>query len=478
MKFPPQFLEEIKNRVSISSVVGRAVSWDRRKSNPAKSEFWACCPFHGEKSPSFHVEDRKGFFKCFGCQESGDIFTFLVKKDGLSFPEAVERLAADAGLQMPVATPEERHKAQVRATLHQVIAMAADFYADALRQPGGAAARTYLNSRHITGAEIKSFAIGFAPAPRTALRAHLEARGVSVEQIVEAGLLVAGDGIPEPYDRFRDRIMFPIRDSRGRAVAFGGRAMSAEAKAKYLNSPETPIFHKGGGLYNYDRARPLAHQQNLLVVVEGYIDAIAVDRTGLPVVAPLGTALTADQLSLLWRAQPEPVLCFDGDAPGQKAAGRAMDLALPLLSPGHSLRFAVLPAGVDPDDFVRLKGAEAFRAVIQDAVPLIDMLWNRAMAANDRSSPERAAQFEKDLFIAVDAIADQTVRQHYRAALRERLRAMFEPQRTPFRRDGMKPNGLWRVGQPGSALLSKLAALEARTAYANQIREEGCSDVE
>ena len=255
MRVPPSFLEDIRGRVTISSVVGRKVTWDRRKSNPGKGDYWACCPFHGEKSPSFHVDDRKGRYHCFGCKASGDIFTFLVEKEGLSFPEAVERLAAEAGFPMPQMSEADSRREEQRASLYDVMEIAAQFFEAELQAARGSRARGYLADRQLAPAIQKEFRLGYAPDDRSALRTHLADKGIGVEQMAEAGLVIAGEGIPVAYDRFRDRVMFPIRDPRGRVIAFGGRALSKDVPAKYLNSPETPLFHKGNVLYNLDKAR-------------------------------------------------------------------------------------------------------------------------------------------------------------------------------------------------------------------------------
>jgi DNA primase len=472
MRVPPSFLEDIRGRLTISSVVGRKVTWDRRKSNPGKGDYWACCPFHGEKSPSFHVDDRKGRYHCFGCKASGDIFTFLVEKEGLSFPEAVERLAAEAGLAMPVVSEADARREEQRASLYDVMEIAAKFFEAELQSARGSRARGYLADRQLTPAIQKEFRLGFAPDDRSALRSHLAEKGIGVEQMAEAGLVISGDGIPVAYDRFRDRVMFPIRDPRGRVIAFGGRALSKDVPAKYLNSPETPLFHKGHVLYNLDKARGPAHEQGQIIAVEGYVDVIAMHRAGLPqAVAPLGTALTEDQLRILWKQAAEPVLCFDGDQAGLKAAYRALDLALPLLEPGHSLRFALLPEGQDPDDLLKAEGAEALRAVIDAAQPLSDVLWQRALSQNDRSTPERRAQFEKDLRSSLNALTDEVVKKHYLAEFGERIRALFQPAGAPRSPGGRRPDfagagkrawkpGLrpWEIQQPPTAQLKRLAA--------------------
>jgi DNA primase len=464
MRFPPSFLDDIRARVPISSVVGRKVAWDRRKSNPGKGDFWACCPFHGEKTPSFHVEDRKGRYHCFGCKVSGDIFTFLVEKEGVAFPEAVERLAAEAGLAMPQLSEAEQKREAMRASLYDIMEMAAAFFEAELQSARGARARGYLADRDLAGAIQKEFRLGFAPDDRAALRSHLASKNVSVEQMAEAGLVVAGPDIPVAYDRFRDRVMFPIRDPRGRVIAFGGRALNKEAPAKYLNSPETPLFHKGQVLYNLDQARGPTHEASQIIAVEGYVDVIAMHRAGLPyAVAPLGTALTEDQLQMLWKIAPEPTLCFDGDQAGLKAAYRAFDLALPLLKPGHSLKFVFLPEGQDPDDLLRTEGKDAVRAAIAGAEPLSEVLWRRALSENNRETPERKAQFERDLKASVHLIADQTVRHHYLADVEARLRTLWpEPA---FKRRGRRegPRGryapqAWEVPQAASPQLRSHAS--------------------
>jgi DNA primase len=432
MRFLPAFLDEIRGRVPISSVVGRSVQWERRKSNPAKGDFWANCPFHKEKTPSFHADDRKGRYYCFGCQASGDIFKFLVEKDGLSFAEAVERLAQEAGLPMPHVSQADELREQTRASLFDVMEMATVFFEAQLQAARGAGARGYLADRGVPSSAQQQFRLGYAPDERYALKAHLADKAVSLEQMASAGLILTGDDIPVAFDRFRDRVMFPIRDPRGRVVAFGGRALSSEAPAKYLNSPDTPLFQKGAVLYNFDLARGPAFDSGTLIAVEGYMDVLAMTRAGFPnTVAPLGTALTEEQLALLWRAAPDPVLCFDGDQAGQKALHRALDMALPSLSPGRSLRFALLPAGQDPDDLLRNEGAEAIRAVIEEARPMSDVLWVRALDANDRSTPEKRAQFERDLITELNRIEDAKVRQHYLAEMGARLARLWSssPQR-------------------------------------------------
>lgn len=429
MRFSPQFLDEIRARVPISDVVGRAVVWDRRKTNAGRGDYWACCPFHSEKTPSFHADNRKGMYHCFGCQVSGDIFTFLVEKEGLAFPEAVERLAAEAGLDLPKPDSRARERDDARKGLYEVVELAAKFFQEKLQAREGASARGYLADRGLEPATLARFRIGYAPQARYALKEHLGAKGVSVETMIAAGLLVHGEDIPVPFDRFRDRVMFPIADSRGRAVGFGGRALSPDAQAKYLNSPETDLFSKRALLYNLAQARAGAQKAGTLVAVEGYMDVIALAEAGIEhVVAPLGTALTPEQIGLLWRFADEPVLCFDGDAPGLQAAYRAVDTALALLSPGKSLSFALMPEGRDPDDVVRADGRAGFEALIAEALPLVDMIWQRETEAADFSTPERRAAFERRLREIVRMVGDDRVRRHYGEAIAGRLAALWQPR--------------------------------------------------
>ena len=474
MRFPPSFLDDIRNRVSISSVIGRKVAWDRRKTNAGKGDYWACCPFHGEKSPSFHADDRKGRYYCFGCKVKGDIFTYLVEKEGVPFPEAVAQLAQEAGLAMPVVSEADMQREEQRASLYEIMEFSAKFFEAELQTARGAKARGYLSDRGLSAAIQKEFGMGYAPDDRSALRNHLAEKNVSVEQMAEAGLVVSGADIPVAYDRFRDRVIFPIRDARGRVIAFGGRALRADVPAKYLNSPDTPLFHKGEILYNFDKARGVAHSSSQLIAVEGYVDVIAMFRAGFTeAVAPLGTALTENQLALMWKTVAEPTLCFDGDSAGQKAAYRALDLALPLLKPGHSLKFAFLPEGQDPDDLLKAEGPEAVKAVISAAEPMASVLWQRALNENDRATPERRALFERDLKTLIRLIQDETVQKHYLADVQERLNSLFRGQ--PVARGGFVKGAraqprlkwgqkAWEVAQPAS---QQLKALASKTGFAS-----------
>ncbi|MFZ2100940.1 MAG: DNA primase, partial [Oricola sp.] len=411
MRFPQSFLEEIRDRVPISDVIGKRVSWDKRKTNAPRGDYWACCPFHGEKTPSFHCEDKKGRYHCFGCGVTGDHFRFLTELEGISFPEAVQQVAELAGVPMPERDPDAERREQVRSTLYDVMDMAVAFFEAQLQTSVGAKARAYLRDRGLSGATQKKFRLGYAPDSRNALKEHLAARGATREQVEACGLVVFGEDIPVSYDRFRDRIMFPIEDARGRTIAFGGRALSPDVPAKYLNSPDTELFHKGNVLYNFRRARETVRGTGTIIAVEGYMDVIALDQAGVSnAVAPLGTALTENQLDLLWRVTPEPVLCFDGDKAGVRAAWRSLELALPGLKPGRSVRYALLPEGKDPDDLVKQGGREAFDAVLKAAKPLADMLWSRETSGKVFDTPEQRAQLEKTLREATGLIQDESVR--------------------------------------------------------------------
>lgn len=420
MRFTPQFLDEIRARIPVSHVVSRKVALKK-----AGREFKGLSPFKQERTPSFFVNDHKGFYKCFASGEHGDIFTFLMKTEGLEFPEAVERLASEAGLQMPAPErrePGEAQRVDERTRLLAAMQAAQDYFRDRLESGQGREARAYIERRGLTRETVDRFGLGFAPAGRSALKDHLTARGFTVAELATAGLLIAGEDIPVPYDRFRNRVMFPIADLKGRIVAFGGRALDPDAPAKYLNSPETPLFHKGALLFNSHNARQPAFDHKRIVVVEGYMDVIALAQAGIAeAVAPLGTALTETQIQLLWRLSPEPLLCFDGDSAGRKAAFRAVETVVGLLKPGHSLRFAFLPDGLDPDDLVRQQGRDAAEAVLDRARPLFEVLWEREQAGHDLTTPEQRAAFEQRLKGLVGRIGDPTVRQHYEQQLRQTL---------------------------------------------------------
>lgn len=464
MRFTPQFLDDLRARLPVSEVVSKRVKLKR-----AGREWKGLSPFQQEKSPSFTVNDQKGFYHDFSSGKHGDIISFVMETDGCGFTEAVERLASMAGVPLPAVTPDAARQEQRRKTLHEVMDLAATFFADTLASRHGARARGYLGDRGISPAVQVQFRIGYAPggpAERFALKEHLGKLGIPVADMNEAGLLVHED-VPVPYDKFRDRVMFPITDLRDRVIAFGGRALEKDVAAKYLNSPETPLFHKGDTLYNIAAARRAIHDAGKsapaaqsssaqLVVVEGYVDVIAMVGAGYPAsVAPLGTALTENQLALLWRMADEPVLCFDGDRAGQNAAWRAAELALPHLAPGKSLKFALLPEGQDPDDLARSGGRAAIAEVISAARGLSDMIWSREIAGGDFATPERRAALEARIGQLTSGIRDEVVRRYYRQDLAERLQRTFAPQGNfAGGRAGFRGNAGGFAGRPGFAARS------------------------
>jgi DNA primase len=476
MRFSNAFLDEIRDRVPISDVIGRRVTWDRRKTNVSRGDYWACCPFHGEKSPSFHCEDRKGRYHCFGCGVSGDHFRFLTDLDGLAFPEAVQQIADMAGVAMPQPDPQAEQREKERMGLVEVMEMATRFFEDQLQTPAGAKARAYLRDRGLTGRTIETFRLGFAPESRNALKEFLAGKGVPKEAIEACGLVVHGPDIPVSYDRFRDRIMFPILSIREKVIAFGGRAMSPDAPAKYLNSNETELFHKGNVLYNHARARKGAQGADgagTIIAVEGYMDVIALHQAGIEnAVAPLGTALTENQLDLLWKMTPQPVLCFDGDGAGIRAANRAADLALPFIKPERTVRFALLPDGKDPDDMVRHEGRAPFDKVMAGARPLADMIWNREVQGADFDTPESRAALEARLRQVTAAIADEDVRRHYQQNMRDRLNTFFRPVQRQGGNSNFSGNrqGRGGAGRGGPQGTSAPAGISDRLARSSLVR--------
>ncbi|WP_136684656.1 DNA primase [Falsirhodobacter xinxiangensis] len=432
MSLPPNFLDELRTRVSLSQVVGRKVVWDARKSNQGKGDMWAPCPFHQEKSASFHVDDRKGFYYCFGCHAKGDALSFVRETENVGFMEAVEILAREAGMPMPARDPVAAQRQDRRSELISVIEEAVKHYRLMLRSGQGAAARDYLAGRKLSPEAQDRWEIGFAPDTRQGLFQALMGKGISADLLVDSGLCIRPDDGGTPYDRFRGRIIFPIRDARGRAISLGGRAMDPNARAKYLNGPETDLFDKGRNLYNHGPARQAAGKGQPLIVAEGYMDTIALSEAGFgATVAPLGTAITEDQLRLMWRISPEPVIALDGDAAGIRAALRVVDLALPLLEAGNGLRFAVLPPGQDPDDLVKAQGPQGFQKVLDAALPMVTLLWRRETEGKVFDSPERRAALDKTLSAAVARIADPTIRKHYDEAIRSLQRELtgFRPKR-------------------------------------------------
>lgn len=414
MSLPPGFLDELRTRLNISDVVGRKVMWDQRKSQPGKGDFWSPCPFHHEKTASFHVDDRKGFYYCFGCHAKGDALKFVQETENVSFMEAVEMLAGEAGMEMPKRDPKAVEKQDHRTQLIEVMELAVRFYRLHLKTGAANDARAYLTRRGLDEQTLERWEIGFAPDGWQVLWDALKSKDVADDLILAAGLAKPSNKGKRPYDTFRNRIMFPIRDARGRAIAFGGRAMDPNDNAKYLNSPETPLFDKGRSLYNHGPARAASGRDATLIVAEGYMDVIALSDAGFgATVAPLGTAVTEHQLQMLWRMSPEPVIALDGDTAGLRAAMRLIDMALPLIEAGKSLRFAIMPDGKDPDDLIRASGPQAVQTVLDHALPMVKLLWQRETEGKTFDSPERKAALDKNLREKIRLIQDPSIRQHY-----------------------------------------------------------------
>jgi DNA primase len=440
MRYGEGLLEEIRRRTDLVALVGRRVKLIRKG-----RVLWGCCPFHPEKSPSFKVENERRLYKCFGCGAGGDAFKWLMETEGMSFPEAVEKLAGEAGVELPRWSPDDEAREKRKKSLYEIVELAAVFYQEQLFGEGGRAARDYLKGRGLDGAAAKQFRLGYAPQGN-ALIAHLTAHNITQDEMIEAGLArPAQDGRPM-RDFFFDRILFPITDGRGRVIAFGGRGLAADAKPKYINTGETPLFSKGGNLYNFPAARAAAIRCGTIVLAEGYMDVIALVRAGFAhTVAPLGTAFTEDQLQMLWRAAPEPVLAFDGDKAGQAAALRAAHMALPHLKAGHSLRFAFLPSGEDPDTLIAHQGAAAMAGLLDTAMALSDLLWRAETEGKDFSTPERLAGLERRLAEIAASVGDSQIAGYYRDAFREKVFAAYK-RRTPQK--GGAPGREFRRG-PG-----------------------------
>ncbi|AEG48232.1 DNA primase [Sphingobium chlorophenolicum L-1] len=445
MSLSPAFLDELRARTSLSTLIGRTV-----KVQKAGREYKACCPFHNEKTPSFTINDEKGFYHCFGCGAHGDAIRWMTDHRGLPFMEAVKELAQAAGMEVPAPDPRAAKRAEQAKGLHDVMAAAQAFFEEQLGGIEGAEARAYVQRRGISAATARSFGFGFSPDGRGRLKAALKDFGEPL--LIEAGLLIDPDGERDSYDRFRGRLMLPIRDIRGRVIAFGGRILGA-GEPKYLNSPDTPLFDKGRTLYNIDRASPASRQAGRIIVVEGYMDVIALAQAGFgEAAAPLGTALTEHQIERLWKMADVPILCFDGDSAGQKAAMRAATRALPLLKPGMSLAFATLPGGQDPDDLIRAQGPQAMESVLAAAEPLVERLWKFEQAAAPLDTPEQRAALKQRLSAITDAIGHPDVRAHYVHAFRERYDALFFARQAfqPRHRRGGSARSGWQRDRKGN----------------------------
>jgi DNA primase len=472
MRYGEGLLEEVRRRTDLVALVGRRVKLVRKG-----RVMWGCCPFHGEKSPSFKVENERRAYKCFGCGAGGDAFKWLMETEGLTFREAVERLAAEAGVELPRWSPEDEAREQKRKSLYEVVELAAQFYEAQLRAPEGREAREYLKGRGLDGASARQFRLGYAPSGHNALIAHLTAHNVTQDDMIAAGLARPAEEGRPMRDFFFHRVMFPIADGRGRVIAFGARALEADAKPKYINTGETALFSKGAQLYNFATARAAAIKSGTIIVAEGYMDVIALVRAGFAhAVAPLGTALTEDQLHLLWRTAPEPILAFDGDAAGLKAAHRAAHLALPHLKPGYSLRFAFLPAGEDPDSYIAQEGAGAMAVLLEAAQPLSRLLWRAETEGKDLSTPERRAGLERSLGEIVNRIADAKVADYYRRGFDQLVFENFKrrpasPAPAAGRRFPSRPDVRPRPGTQEAVSQGALASALVRAGRAGKAQE-------
>lgn len=423
MTITPQWKDELRARITLSTVVQRTT-----KLTKAGREWKACCPFHNEATPSFYVNDEKQFYHCFGCGAHGDVITWMIEQRGLGFMDAIKDLAEQAGMEVPAPDPRAAKQAERRTELVDVTTAAQEWFVGRLKSAEGAAALEYLRQRGLDDATLHEFGFGYAPEDKQALSKALA--GFEPEVLAQSGMrIVTDDG--KAYDRFRGRVMLPIQDARGRVIAFGGRILEKrEGVAKYLNSPDTPLFDKGRTLYNLHRAAPAARQSGRVIVVEGYMDVVALAQAGFAdTVAPLGTALTETQLEMLWRMVAVPVLCFDGDAAGQRAAMRAIGRALPMLAPMRSLNLVRLPAGQDPDDLIKAQGSGAMEKLLAKPLSLLDALWQAERDAQPLSSPESKAGLKKRLMDHVDTIADSDIRALYRRELLDRFSAFAYPPR-------------------------------------------------
>ena len=469
MALSPQWLDELRARVTLSSVIMRTT-----KLQKAGREWKACCPFHNEKSPSFTVNDQKGFYHCFGCGAHGDVIRWMTDQRGLGFMDAVKELAAGAGMEVPAPDPIAAKKAEKRASLVDVTTQAQQWFMDNLRASDGRQAQEYLERRGLSRTILDEFGFGYAPAGKQAL--HRALSRFDDAMLVEAGMRIETDD-GSRYDRFRERVTLPIQDARGRVIAFGGRILDKrDGVAKYLNSPDTPLFDKGRTLYNLHRASPASRQTGRVVVVEGYMDVVALAQAGIAdAVAPLGTALTETQLEMLWRMVEVPVLCFDGDAAGQKAAMRAIERALPLLRPARSLSIVRLPTGLDPDDLIKQQGTAAMEKLLAEPLSLLDMIWDYESAAQPLQTPEDKAGLKARLIGHCDQIEDQDIRALYRRELLERFSAFAFPKREFQPRQFQRGNANWQRSAPTkmsgatSSRLQKAISGGARDAFAHAV---------
>ncbi len=421
MKFSTETLNEIKDKISVSQVVEKTVQLKKRG-----KEFVGLSPFTKERTPSFTVNDEKQFYHCFSTNKHGDIFTFLVEVGGLSFPEAVEKLADEAGVQLRTFSPAEEEKFNKSKKLYEALEISKSFFSSQIFDNDNSLALKYLKNRGLSNDIINSYEIGYAPKGNK-LEKFLISKGVSHEIMTLAGMTIKDENKKDNfYDRFRNRIIFPIRDIRNRVVGFGGRVINAEDQPKYLNSPETPVFHKGGLLYNFSKIRPNIKNNDNLIVVEGYMDVVSLASKGLHnAVAPLGTALTETQLNLLWKETDSPIICFDGDKAGKQASFRASEIALKLLKPNKTLRFINLPDNLDPDDYIKNNGLENFNKYIKNASPLTVIIWDSCLQESNIETPEGKAGFETLLRRKLNLISDKSIKKHYGLLFKEMLDKFF-----------------------------------------------------
>lgn len=476
MSFPPAFLDELRARLPLSALVAKRVRLLR-----AGREFKGCCPFHNEKSPSFYVNDDKQFYHCFGCGAHGDVIGFTMRMENLSFPEAIENLAGQAGLPVPRDTPMQREQYDHEKHLYQLLERATAFFEEQLFAPAGREALNYLRGRGLSDEAMRRFRLGYAPQDSQLLLRRLIGEGFKLPDILELGLAKKSEERNESYSFFRHRVMFPVGDRRGRIVAFGGRVLG-EGEPKYLNSPDHPLFHKGKLLYGLSRARGAMAQNQSVIVVEGYMDVIALVEAGYQAaVAPLGTALTEDQLQLLWRLAPPiasrdpardycPILCFDGDKAGVRAAARAIDRALPLLTTSQSLRIAYLPEGQDPDSLLKQNGRSAMQAVLDQAKPMVDTVWDLTLSGRRLTTPEERGSFIQAIKQQVSRIQDAALRQLYQDEVQQRINATFQPAAKTFqpRNAGTGANN-WQKNRPPFAPMVQIARRQPTNAL--QLRE-------
>ncbi len=438
MSISPNFLDELRNRLNLSDIIGRKIKVTR-----AGREYKACCPFHHEKTPSFTINDEKQFYHCFGCGAHGDVINFVMQHDNLSFMDTVEVLAAEAGMQVPKQSPQAAAKAKKDKDLYALLEEATTFFEKSLVDSRNSDAFEYLVGRGFSPETIKDFRIGFAPDDAQQLRKHLLLQGYTDQQMLQAGITKPSTRGGEPYSFFRDRVMFPVLDRRGRAVAFGGRVLPEHLRPpqrsdfvppKYINSGETELFHKGRMLYGEPTARRAAAEGKRLVLVEGYLDVIACVQAGIHgALAPMGTAVTEEQILSMWKMVPDfnklPVLCFDGDNAGRKAARRVSEMILPLLEPGKSVGFAFMPEGEDPDSLIKSSGAEGLKKVLRRSTPLFEFIWNFYTAGKDLRTPELRAGVIKQLENEVARVANHAVQIHYKSLLRQKVSDTFFAKR-------------------------------------------------